>query len=128
MPGRAETLLQRIIAKASRGHRGDPVGTVAFYGPDDQRASKVVVGISPDANVGISETRKWFNDADDVREDAKILEEVLAFLSDRSVRSLVVTNGIYGCPHEEGIDYPEGQSCEQCSFWKDRPRDVTVIG
>jgi hypothetical protein len=128
MPGRAETLLQRIIAKASRGHRGDPVGTVAFYGPNDQRASKVVVGISPDASVGISETRKWFNEADDVREDAAILEEILAFLSDQNVRSLVVTNGVYGCPHEEGIDYPEGQSCEQCAFWKDRARDVTLIG
>jgi hypothetical protein len=128
MPGRAETLLQRIISKASRGHRGDPVGTIAFYGPDDQRASKVVVGISPNASVGISETRKWFDEAGDVREDAKILEEVLEFISEQSVRSVVVSYGVYGCPHEEGIDYPEGQHCEQCVFWKDRPRDVAVIG
>ena len=128
MPGRAETLLQRIISKASRGHRGDPVGTVAFYGPDDQRASKVVVGISPDPNVGISETRKWFSEPGDVRQDVTVLEEVLAFIAEQNVRSLVVTNGVYGCPHEEGVDYAEGQHCEQCPFWKDRDRDVAVIG
>ena len=31
--------------KARRGFRGYPVATVAFYGPDDTRASKVAVGI-----------------------------------------------------------------------------------
>lgn len=30
--------------KAKAGFRGYPAGTVAFYGPDDQRASKVAVG------------------------------------------------------------------------------------
>ena len=128
MPARAQTLLERIIQKAARGHCGDPVGTVAFYGPDDQRASKVVVGISPSEAVGISETRKWWSEADDVRNDAQILEQVLTFLSDRNVRSLIVTDGIFGCPHEAGIDFPEDASCEQCPFWKDRERDVGVIG
>jgi hypothetical protein len=132
MPGRAENLLKRIVAKARRGHRGDPVGTVAFYGPDDHHATKLVVGISPDRNIGITETRKWFSDgkgeSDDVRQDAKMLEEVLDFLSAQNVKSLVMTNGVYGCPHEEGVDYPEGQHCEQCSFWIDRNRDVPLIG
>lgn len=31
--------------KAKAGFRSYPVGTVAFYGPDDRRASKVAVGI-----------------------------------------------------------------------------------
>jgi hypothetical protein len=127
MPRRAETLLGRIEEKARRGHRGDPVGTVAFYGPDDQRASKLVVGISPDPAAGISETRKWFSE-EDVREDAQALEEALAFLAEKAVRSVVMTAGIFGCPHEEGVDYPEGAPCPQCPFWIGRDRDVPFIG
>jgi len=36
-----------VTKKANRGFRGYPVATVAFYGPDDRRASKVAVGILP---------------------------------------------------------------------------------
>lgn len=127
MPTRAQTLLSRIEDKARRGNRGDPVGTVAFYGPDDQHASKLVVGISPNANVGVAETRTWRGDPD-LREDARVLHEVLEFLNQHSVKSVVMTDGIYGCPHEEGIDYPEGGACEQCEYWRGRPRDVPLIG
>lgn len=127
MPGRAATLLQRIVDKARRGNRGDPVGTVAFYGPDDQRASKVVVGISPDRVAGITDMRKWFSEQD-VREDVQTLQEILAFMSEKQVKSVVVTDGIYGCPHEAGIDYPEGGDCAECAFWKDKERDVPLIG
>lgn len=31
--------------KAKRGMRGYPVGTIAFYRPDNQRASKVAVSV-----------------------------------------------------------------------------------
>jgi hypothetical protein len=128
MPGRAETLFQRLIAKAQRGNRGDPVGTIAFYGPDDQHATKLVVGISPDLRSGITETRQWWSELLDVRNDARLLEEVSTFLTDKGIKSLIMTNGIYGCPHEEGIDYLEGSSCEQCVFWKAHSRVVTLIG
>jgi len=127
MPTRAETMLQRIAEKAGRGHRGDPVGTVALYGPDDQLANKLVVGFSPSASAGVTETKKW-STVGDVRQDALLLEEVLQFLSDRQVRSVVLTSGVYGCPHEEGVDYPEGGSCEACPFWKGRERNFAVIG
>jgi hypothetical protein len=127
MPGRAETLLERIESKARRGNRGDPVGTVAFYGPDDQHANKLVVGISPAPALGITETRKWWSEID-VRADAPLLEEVLEFLSAQNVRSVVMTAGVFGCPHEEGVDYPEGTTCEQCTFWIGRDRDVPFIG
>ena len=61
----------RLAREAAREFRGFPVGTVAFYGPDDRRASKVAVGI---------------------------------------------------VPHEEGIDYPQGEACPQCPFWANRDR------
>src|ERR1700730_12369152 len=33
------------LEKKSKGFRGYPDGTIAFYGPDNQRASKVAVGV-----------------------------------------------------------------------------------
>jgi hypothetical protein len=126
MPSRSETLLERIEEKARRGNRGDPIGTVAFYGPDDQVASKLVVGISPNPSAGVSETMKWTSPSD-VRKDAAVLADALRFLAEKQVRSVVMTAGIFGCPHEEGIDYPEGGSCDVCPFWKGRKHDGRLI-
>jgi hypothetical protein len=36
-----------IAKKAKLGVRSYPVGTIAFYGPDDLRATKVAVGLVP---------------------------------------------------------------------------------
>jgi hypothetical protein len=129
MPGgRADTLLKRIVVRAQRGYRGDPLGTIAFYGPDDQHASKLVVGISPSASAGIVETRSFCNAENDVRNDAQLLSQVLGFLTAQRVKSLVITAGVCGCPHEEGVDYPEGSACQYCEYWRGRARDVPVIG
>lgn len=40
--------------KANRGFRGYPLATMAFYGPDDQVASKVAVGVLPSEQAGVS--------------------------------------------------------------------------
>jgi hypothetical protein len=29
-----------------------------------------------------------------------------------------------GCPHEEGIDYPEGEACPECPYWAGRDRPI----
>jgi hypothetical protein len=29
---------------------------------------------------------------------------------------------IFGCPHEEGIDYPEGEKCPYCPYWATHDR------
>lgn len=102
--------------------RGYPVGTVAFYGPDDRRATKVAVGIVPAADEHVTELERWFNEDLDVRLDPKIGNAVLTFLRRHTVRSVVVTDGIFGCPHEEGIDYPVGKECPACPFWAGRDR------
>jgi hypothetical protein len=38
------------------------------------------------------------------------------------VHSVAMVEAIIGCPHEEGIDYPTGESCPHCPFWKGRDR------
>ena len=35
--------------------------------------------------------------------------------------SVVMTDGIIGCPHQEGIDY-QGEWCPVCEFWRERDR------
>jgi hypothetical protein len=51
----------------------------------------------------------------------RVTEEVLAFITEAGARSVVMTDRIIGCPHEEGIDY-EGETCPACPFWAGRDR------
>ena len=108
--------------KAKTGFRGYPVGTVAFYGPDNQRASKVAVGIIAGEGREAVDLRRWFSESSDVRNDETIGEEISEFLRSHGIRSVAMTDGIIGCPHEEQVDYPEGQECPYCPFWKGRDR------
>ena len=100
--------------KAKRGFRGYPIATVAFYGPDDRRASKVAVGIVADESGEVVELERWFVEEADARSDLDTGEAIEAFIRSRNVRSVVMGDRIIGCPHEEGIDYPEGQACSEC--------------
>ncbi len=108
--------------KAKRGFRGYPIATVAFYGPDDRRASKVAVGIVADESGEVAELERWFAEEADARSDFDIGEAIEAFIRSRNVRSVVMGDRIIGCPHEEGIDYPEGQACSECPYWAGRDR------
>jgi hypothetical protein len=106
--------------KASRGFKGYPVATVAFYGPDDQCATKVAVGIVLDEDAP-KNMQRWMAEHD-VRRDPALTKEILEFIALHNVRSVVMTDRIIGCPHEEGIDYPDGEKCPQCPFWANRDR------
>lgn len=108
--------------KARRGFRGYPIATVAFYGPDDKRASKVVVGIVAAEGAGAAPLKRWFSEDRDVRRDVAIGREIVAFIQEHDARSVGMVDRIIGCPHEEGTDYPEGQVCPQCPFWAHRDR------
>jgi hypothetical protein len=108
--------------RARRGFRGYPVATIAFYGPDSSRASKVAVGVVTKPKGEAEVLERWFSERADVRFDAGIGREILAFLERHAVKSVVLSGGVIGCPHEEGIDYPEGQVCPQCPYWATRDR------
>ena len=66
-----DRFLKRLRKKANKGLRGWPAATVAFYGPDANRASKVVVGIVPHEHAAVGEMRDWKLDAGDVRNDPR---------------------------------------------------------
>jgi hypothetical protein len=116
-----ERAIKRLGKKAKKGFRGYPVATIAFYGPDDKKATKIAVGIVPGEGQEANELRRWFADERDIRGDPAILAEVLAFLEQAGVKSVAMVDWIIGCPHEEGIDY-EGPTCPICPYWAGRDR------
>ena len=115
-------LPSKLEKKARRGHRGYPVATVAFYGPDESRASKVAVGIIPSEGSKTTELERWRSDSSDVRRDPEIGNEILEFIGRHGAATIVMADRIIGCPHEEGIDYPDGTVCPMCPYWETRDR------
>jgi hypothetical protein len=108
--------------KAKRGMRGYAVGTIAFYGPDNRRATKVAVGMIPAPRSEPAEMRRWFGETGDVRVDETVFAEIVTFLREHKVQSVAMTEKILGYPHEEGIDYPNGEACPDCPYWAGRDR------
>jgi hypothetical protein len=108
--------------KAKRGFQGYPIATVCFYGPTDEVATKVAVGIVRSEGASADPLERWFSEHHDVRHDAELEAEVARFILSHEVKSVVMTDGIIVCPHEEVIDYPEGTSCQKCPYWAGRAR------
>ena len=108
--------------KVKHGFRGYPIATIALYGPTVETATKIAVGIFRDENCDADPFERWFSQESDIRLDTVIGEQIAAFIKAQDVRSVVVTDGIIGCPPEEGVDYPEGKSCPQCPYWAGRDR------
>jgi len=107
--------------KAKTGFRGYPIGTVAFHGPDERRATKASVAVLPGPGEDPTALRRWFCEGADARRDQKTLAEATAFLKSHAVRSIGMVAEIIGCPHEEGVDY-EGDTCPAGPFWAGRDR------
>ena len=91
-----------------------PIGTVAFYGPDDKITIKIAAGVikSPNAKPIIE---RWV--ATDVTTSPKVQREMKEFFETNGVKSIAMSEGNMGCPHEEGEDFPEGEDCPFCPFW-----------
>ncbi len=113
--------IKLINKKVRKGQKGYPVATVAFYGPTDKVASKLVCSIIKNEYAEPEPMKKWISEID-LRKSEKILGEVLEFIDANKVKTVSMINSIIGCPHEEGIDYPEGESCPECKYWKGRDR------
>ena len=101
--------------KAKTNRRGKfPIGTVAYYGPDDKMTTKIAAGvILRDRAEPVLE--RWVGT--NVAGDAKIRDLIKRFFARHGVKSVVMSSGNLGCPHEEGIDFPRGHDCPFCPFW-----------
>jgi hypothetical protein len=111
-------------APPTRGLAGPaqyPLAKLTLHGPDLSIATKVVVSVFLSDTKEPNHQQRWCAGAADVREDPAIAGELAAFLKRHGVRSLAFGDEIVGCPHEEGQDYPAGEPCPYCPYWRNRP-------
>ena len=113
---------KRIKKLLNKGFKGYPIATIAYYGPNDQVASKVSVGIVENDDEEQIVMKKWFNEDKDIRREGVTNDEILVFIKENGAKSVVMADRIIGCPHEEGIDFPENTICKKCTFWINRDR------
>ena len=102
-----------------------PLAVVVGYGPDHRTVTKLVASIFK--NPGQREPvdiEKWFahEGEGDIRKDPALMGAMVEFIKRHHVTDNVVYNWVWGCPHEEGIDYPEGGVCPHCPFWANLDR------
>ena len=111
-----------LSKRAKKGFRGYPVGTIAFYGPTAQQASKVAVGIVRHEGAEAEILERLYGTDRDLRFDEEVASQIGALLREHQVVSVSMLDRIIGCPHEEGVDYPEGEACPKCPYWNGRDR------
>jgi hypothetical protein len=103
-------------AKAKDARRGRfPIGTVAHYGPDDKITTKIAAGVIRNEKDEDPIIERW--SGDNVASDPKVAAEIKQFFAKHGVKSVTVSDGVIGCPHEEGTDFPQGVDCPYCPFW-----------
>ena len=112
----------KLRKKAKQGFQGFPLATITYYGPTASQASKVSVGIVMQEGGEVTALERWHNELADVRLDAKVNEEIVSFLKQHGVKSVISPDRLLGCPHEEGTDYPNGEKCPRCLYWANRDR------
>ncbi len=95
-----------------------PAGTLIAYGPDNTRATKLVASIVRSANPQEEAIlHRWLTNEGEIRNDPAIAAEIADFFKQHGVTTTATYDRIFGCPHEEGIDYPMGRTCPRCPFW-----------
>lgn len=92
-----------------------PIGTIAYYGPDDKITTKIVAGVIKEEGAEPI-IKRWV--ATDVMTNRKARKEIDKFFKKHGVKKVGVSDGNMGCPHEEGKDFPHGGDCPFCPWWK----------
>ena len=110
-----------LTKKIRKGDKGYPIATIAFYGPNNKIATKVVCTIIHHDGAEPEPMNKWFSSSD-LRKSESVLSEILSFINKNETKSVSMIEEIIGCPHEEGIDYPDGEFCSKCDYWNNRDR------
>jgi len=122
MSSNSSSFSEKLRSRSRRGAQGFPLATIAYYGPDASQATKVVVGIIKAEGAEPDPLERWHSESRDVRTDFEINKSIYYLALRHAVKTVVIADRILGCPHEEGIDYPEGEKCPKCPYWAIRDR------
>jgi hypothetical protein len=93
-------------------------GNDCLLWPRCSRASKVAVGIIMAGQDEPREMRCWKVETGEVRNDMSVAVAMVEFMVEHGVLSIVMSDGLMSCPHQEGVDY-EGEWCPDpvCAYW-----------
>lgn len=98
-----------------------PFATLIPYGPNDRVVTKVVLGVflrEESMEKGPDVLKRWIGA--NILDRPKPIRELRAILRDHKVKAVISAPHVMGCPHEEGDDFPRGEDCPFCPFWKGR--------
>ena len=91
-----------------------PLATITYHGPSPGLATKITVGILKDKKQ-VPIIKSWFGD--NIAEDEEAAKEIALFIQEHDVARVLTSEWVLSCPHEEGLDYPEGMNCPRCPDW-----------
>ena len=100
-----------------------PLGIISMYGPDDQVTTKVVASVMTTPE---SEPIMERFVSSNIAENPSITEKMMKFFESHGVVGVVSSGGNMGCPHEEGPDFPVGEDCPFCPFWKGKQGSAAI--
>jgi hypothetical protein len=95
--------------QSHRRFRGYPVATIAFYGADAERATKVAVGIIPAEDADADPLRRWSSEHTDVRSEQAILREIGEFIETHAVKSVCARGPHHRLPARRRGRLPGGR-------------------
>lgn len=96
-----------------------PVGTIALYGPDANKTTKIVAEILFDPH-SESLRRSWVGS--DVTTNPDVQDELAHFILEHQPACVLASEGNIACVHVAGEDYPLGEDCPFCPYWVGRPK------
>jgi hypothetical protein len=91
-----------------------PLATITYHGPSPDTATKIVVGIIKTKDQAPL-IQSW--SGDDIDDDVESAKEISLFIKEHDVARVLTSEWVLSCPHEQGIDYPEGELCPFCPDW-----------
>ena len=91
-----------------------PLATITYRGSSPDQASKIIVGVISAKNQAPI-IREWSGEG--IAEDVESAREIALFIQKNDVARVLTSEWVLSCPHEEGVDYPEGEKCPFCPDW-----------
>ena len=112
-----EIIAQRLdrFMKLVEENKTYPLATITYHGSSPSIASKIIVGILVGQDQ-IPIVKEW--SGEDISEDVKAAREISKFIKDHNVSRVITSEWVLSCPHDEGVDYPQGEACPNCPEWQ----------
>jgi hypothetical protein len=104
------------LKKAIKEKKNFPIGILVHFGPDSETITKTVAVVVQRKNATLS-IKSW--NTPDISSNPKIAKDIGNYFKQNLVEEILMTDGVAGCPHDEGVDYPRGSDCPHCPYWSE---------